>query len=193
MKSRVKRFLAAGVASLGLSVAGCGAIGDSLNSVPNAGPCPVAAVMYDASRLVEINGEERYSSVGFTGEITRVEGFCRYTGDNPITMEIEIDFALGRGPTAQGNEKQYEYFVAVTRRNRAVIEKQIYSFDADFSKNSDRTTHSERFEGIVIPRANETISGSNFEVLVGFVLTDEQLAYNRAGKRFRVNAGDSVD
>ena len=191
MNSTVKRILAAGAAVLAIGATGCGTVGDSLNSTPNAGPCPVAAVMYDASRQVEIKGEEIYSNVGFTGEITGVDGFCRYTGDNPITMEIDIDFALGRGPKADGNERTYEYFVAVTRRNRAVINKETFSFTTRFPGGSDRTTHSERLEGIVIPRANETISGSNFEVLVGFVLSEEELAFNRQGKRFRVTAGQS--
>lgn len=190
MNSLVKRFWAAGAAVLAAAATGCSSIGDTLDTTPNAGPCPVAAVMYDASRLVEIRGEELYDNVGFTGEVTHVDGFCRYHGDEPIEMEIDIEFALGRGPAAADESaRSYEYFVAVTRRNRAVIEKETFSFDAKFPRGADRTTHKEHFSGIVIPRANETISGSNFEVLVGFVLTDEQLAFNRQGKRFRVNAG----
>ena len=45
----------------------------------------------------------------------------------------------------------------------------------------------ETIPGIVIPRANETISGSNFEIFVGFDLTPAQLAYNRSGTRFTIN------
>ena len=37
------------------------------------------------------------------------------------------------------------------------------------------------------PIAN--VSGSNFEVLVGFDVTPEMAAFNQAGKRFRANAG----
>ncbi len=32
-------------------------------------------------------------------------------------------------------------------------------------------------------------SGVNFEVLTGFELTEEQLAFNRSGKRFLMNVG----
>ena len=42
---------------------------------------------------------------------------------------------------------------------------------------------------ISIPRADGSISGVNFEVVVGFELTPEQLEFNRAGKRFRLDAG----
>ena len=77
--------------------------------------------MYDASRLVEINGEERYSSVGFTGEITRVEGFCRYTGDNPITAaaiaaEAGVDDVLAEATP----ERKLELIRAEQARGRMV-------------------------------------------------------------------------
>lgn len=47
----------------------------------------------------------------------------------------------------------------------------------------------EEFPNISIPRAEANTSGVNFEVLVGFELTDEQLEFNRSGLRFRVDAG----
>ena len=45
---------------------------------------------------------------------------------------------------------------------------------------------------LVIPRALATTSGSNFEVLVGFEVTPQMAAFNRLGKRFRVNAGTTT-
>jgi hypothetical protein len=52
--------------------------------------------------LVEITGPERHENVGFTGAVEGVRSFCRYVGTNPINMEIEIDFAFGKGPKAEG-------------------------------------------------------------------------------------------
>jgi hypothetical protein len=43
-------------------------------------------------------------------------------------------------------------------------------------------------KGIVIPRTKATVSGSNFEVLIGFDVTPDMVAFNRLGKRFRPNA-----
>ena len=37
------------------------------------------------------------------------------------------------------------------------------------------------------------MSGSNFEILVGFDVTPEMADFNRLGKRFRVNAGGDVE
>ena len=170
----------------GLSLGGCNSL-SALDDRPNVGPCPVAGVLYDAQRLVEVDGVERHENVGFTGEVEGVRGFCRYVGKNPITMEIEIDFALGKGPKAVGDQRDYQYFVAVTRRDRLVLAKDVSSFKVQFPKGKDIVRHRETVKGIVIPRATETVSGTNFEVVVGFELTPEQLAYNRSGKRFTIN------
>ncbi len=156
----------------------------SMDTRANVGPCPLSGSLYDAVRLVELSGAERHENVGFTGEITGVRGFCRYVDDNPITMEIEIDFSFGKGPMAQGNSKSYPYFVSVTRRDRSVLAKETLSVDVRFPEGRNTVRVTEKVEGIVIPRATETVSGSNFEILVGFELTPEQLAYNRSGKRF---------
>jgi hypothetical protein len=168
------------------ALASCNTL-SGLDDRPNVGPCPVAGVLYDAQRMVEVGEVERHENVAFTGEIEGVQGFCRYVGKNPITMEIEIDFALGKGPKAEGDEKEYRYFVTVTRRDRLVLGKDVSSFKIKFPKNADIVRHRETVKGIVIPRATETVSGTNFEVIVGFELTPEQIAYNRSGKRFLMN------
>jgi hypothetical protein len=191
----VKRSIAVRAGGLALVFAGLGALGgcfnlDVLNDDPNVGPCPVAGVLYDANRVVDVQGLERHENVGFTGAVEGVRGFCRYIGDNPITMEIEIDFAFGKGPKAEGDRHTYPYFVSVTRRDRLVLAKEKYAMDVSFPRGKDIVRRTEKVDGIVIPRATATVNGTNFEVIVGFDLTPEQLAYNRSGKRFLLNTGD---
>jgi hypothetical protein len=167
-----------------------GFLGMQRRDVPNAGPCPPLGVLYDSSRKVSFaKPEERFANVGFTGEITNVRGLCRYAGADPIEMSMEIDFAFGRGPAAEGDSHTYRYWIAVTRKDLAPIEKQYFDVPVRFERGADRAAAVERIERIVIPRASESISGANFEILVGFELTPEELAFNRAGKRFRVDVG----
>ena len=157
---------------------------------PNAGPCPLMGVLYDSSRLVEFQqpGQERYANIAFTGEMRGVRGLCRYVGADPIRMAIEIDMAFGRGPAATAENKTYRYWVAVTRRGVAPIEKQYFDVEARFPNGASVVTTTEHIQEIVIPRANETVSGENFEILVGFELTPSELQFNRDGKRFRVDS-----
>lgn len=165
----------------------------SLPQLRNAGPCPYVKVLYDAARYVELKGgRASTSSVGFTGEITGLSSACEYKNDQPIHVQTRLLFALGRGPQAQGSAHTYRYWVAVTDRNRAVLQKQFFDLPVSFPAGQDRVTKTEDVLGIVIPRADIKVSGANFEVLIGFDVTPEMANFNRQGERFRVNAGEKT-
>ncbi len=157
----------------------------------NVGPCPLMGVLYDNSRVVDFAapGNERYANIEYTGEMQGVRGLCRYIEDDPITMSIEIQMAFGRGPAATSDRQTYRYWVAVARRGIAPIEKAYFEVDVRWDRGEAVVTRTEEIDRIVIPRANPDTSGENFEVLVGFELTPEQLQFNRDGRRFRIDAG----
>jgi hypothetical protein len=157
---------------------------------PNVGPCPLMGVLYDSSRLVAFAdaSNQRYANISHTGEMQGIRGLCRYVEADPITMSIEVDMAFGRGPAATDNRETYRYWVAVARRGRAPIEKVYFDVDVRWDRDQQVVTRTEQIENIVIPRANPEISGENFEILVGFELTPEQLQFNRDGRRFRIDA-----
>ena len=161
-----------------------------LPQLRNAGPCPYVKVLYDAARYIELkDNREASAAVGYTGEIEGLSSACQYKSDEPIKVQAEILFALGKGPQAAGSSKTYRYWVAVTDRNNGVIDKQYFNLPVTFPAGQDRTMVTDKVMGITIPRARATVSGSNFEVLIGFDVTPEMVAFNRDGKRFRANAG----
>ncbi|MEQ1617831.1 MAG: Tat pathway signal sequence domain protein [Terricaulis sp.] len=162
------------------------------DSRSNVGPCPLMGVLYDNSRLVSFVGpdQNRYANINFTGEMQGVRGLCRYVEANPITMNLEIDMAFGRGPASTSDRQTYRYWVAVTRRGRAPIEKAYFDVDVRWTRGEQVVTRTEQIDRIVIPRANAEVSGENFEILVGFELTPEQLQFNRDGRRFRIDAAE---
>ena len=158
----------------------------------NAGPCPYVKVLWDAARYVELkDNRESYDAVGYTGEIQNLSSGCSYTAATPIKVAMELLFEFGRGPQARAASKDYTYWVAVTDKDNAVLDKQYFTVHAAFPAGQDRVTMTDHVEGISIPRANSNVSGGNFEVLVGFDVTPEMAAFNQAGKRFKVNAGSS--
>ncbi|MDE2357646.1 MAG: Tat pathway signal sequence domain protein [Alphaproteobacteria bacterium] len=167
-----------------------GGLNAPLPKVRNAGPCPFVKSLYDAARYVEFKGKtESFETVGFTGEIQNIDSDCAYAADQPIQVKAKIHFAFGRGPQADGRRHVYQYWVAVTDRNHAVLAKQEFTVPVEFPAGADRVDKTESVANIVIPRANARVSGSNFEVLVGFDVTPDMAAFNRAGKRFRPEAG----
>lgn len=178
-----------------LALSGCQSTQDVLRigegAERNPGPCPRAFALHDAARVVEFRAEtEAFENVGFTGEIADVKSLCRYVGLRPLVGDVEITFDLGRGPAAAGQSTAiYQYWVAVTRKNIAVIDKQTFPLQVTFPPGQDRVRVTERIDEYVIPRATETTSGQNFEIIVGFELTPAQRTFNAQGRRFRVNAG----
>jgi hypothetical protein len=170
--------------------------GDSQAPLPalrNAGPCPFVKTLYDASRYVEFkDGREASADVGYTGEIQNLSAGCQYKDDEPIKLTMDILFEFGKGPQAAGSSKTYRYWVAVTDRNRDVIAKQEFEVAVNFPSGKDRVFVTEPVNNITIPRGTATTSGANFEVLVGFDVTPQMADFNRQGKRFRVNAGETT-
>src|SRR5262245_31061318 len=149
-----------------------------LPALRNAGPCPFVKTLYDAARYIEFKeGREASADVGFTGEIQGVSAGCAYKSDDPIRVNVNVLFELGRGPQAQGTAKTYRYWVAVTDRNREVIAKQTFDLPVTFPAGQDRLYRTETIKQIVIPRARATVSGANFEVLIGFEVTPEMAAF----------------
>lgn len=164
-----------------------------LPQLRNAGPCPYVKVLYDAARYVEFkDNREASANVGFTGEIQGISAGCQYKDDEPIKVTMEILFELGKGPQAEGTSKNFRYWVAVTKRGDAVMAKEYFDLPINFPAGQDRIYATEQIAQITIPRASVTTSGANFEVLVGFDVTPQMAAFNRDGKRFRLNAGQAV-
>lgn len=164
-----------------------------LPQLRNAGPCPYVKVLYDAARYVEFkDAREASNAVTYSGEIQGISAGCQYKDEEPIKVQMEVLFELGKGPQATGASKTYRYWVAVTKRNDAVIAKQYFDLPVTFAPGQDRVYATEAVNQITIPRAGLTTSGANFEILVGFDVTPEMAAFNRDGKRFRLNAGQTV-
>nr|WP_316629749.1 Tat pathway signal sequence domain protein [uncultured Brevundimonas sp.] len=154
----------------------------------NAGPCPYVKVLYDAARYVEIEGgRAAVANVGYTGEIEGVSSDCEYRENDPIRVDMNVLFNLGRGAQAAGDQRTYRYWIAVTERNTAILSKEYFDLPVNFQ--GQRTASVTEARTITIPRAEATTSGSNFEILVGFDVTPEMAEFNRSGSRFRVNAG----
>jgi hypothetical protein len=154
-----------------------------------AGPCPYVKVLYDAARYVELTGDRvAAANVGYTGEIEGLTSDCAYQGDEPIEVQTRVLFNLGRGPQAQGEGRTYRYWIAVTERNRAVLDKVYFDLPVTFENGATTATVTQD-NTIMIPRAAASTSGDNFEILVGFDVTPQMAEFNRSGSRFRVNAG----
>ena len=172
------------------ALAGCGSVGDALeearaNSAANPAPCPNAFALDEAARMIVFDGEPSLEAVAWSAEVTDVRTSCRYTTDRPIEARVEMDFAVGKGPAASGDTLDVTYFVAVTRRDKDLIAKEEFTVPVTVRDGLATVELTEKIREIVIPRAGENTSGTNFEIAVGFSLSREQLLYNRSGRSLK--------
>jgi hypothetical protein len=109
----------------------------------NAGPCPFVKVLYDAARYVELEGgRAAIANVGYTGEIEGVvSADCEYREADPIRVDMDILFQLGRGPQATSEQKTYRYWIAVTERNNAILAKEYFDLPVDFDGQRTAAVH----------------------------------------------------
>lgn len=160
-----------------------------LPDVANAGPCPFVKVLYDASRYIEFkDGRQASANVIFSGELEGVSATCAYKDGEPITVTLMPTFSFGRGPQATTPTRQFGYWVAVTDRDEIVLNKQWMSVAPTFAAGKDRVVATGEITRITIPRKDNTVSGANFEILVGFEVTPQMADFNRQGTRFTVNS-----
>ena len=180
----MKKALAGALFAACVATVGCAGASRQARE-KNPAPCPNAIVLSDAARFIEFDGDADIDNVAYSGEIANITTVCRYFSDKPIDAEISFDIALGKGPRAQDDDKIVKYFVAVTRRDFEVIAKEEFAVQANFSGKKTVVVTREEIDKIVIPRADDQTSGTNFEIVVGFVLTPAQAIFNRSGESLR--------
>ncbi|MCQ8186380.1 hypothetical protein [Parvularcula maris] len=170
-----------------LSVAACASTERQRAArLANPAPCPNIFVLDLASRFVEFGGEDpSLEAVKFSGEIDDVQTSCRYYADVPIRADVDLALSVGRADASAAETINIPFFVAVMRTNRDVIEKEVFEVPVTF-RAGERVVSLERsIDEIVIPRRGENTSGTNFEISIGFQLTEAQYRFNRSGKSLK--------
>ena len=155
---------------LALSLAGCSAMTDGTLST-----CPQVVILGGAEHLTRFQGEGRgVVDVAAEADVTGLTYTCKYNNERAVT-EIDIEFTVTRGITSGIAELEVPFFVAVADAAGNVIIK--HTFDR-------RVTFGDRAAGIARERIEETIylpegiRPSQFEILVGFQVTAEELEFN---------------
>ncbi|MGI3778557.1 MAG: hypothetical protein ACRYGC_14800 [Janthinobacterium lividum] len=168
---------AAALALAALSLAGCDG-SDDPNRFPPA--CPGSAILADAADITRTDGRGHdITDTVMDGRITGMQGACRDSPDRKaLDATIRVGMDVGRGPAATGRTEKVAYFVSVERDGR-ILDKQVMTLDVAFPANTDRV----HVEGEAIPLRfplSKGVTGAAYRILIGFQLTPEQLAANRA-------------
>lgn len=145
--------------------------------------CPSVAVIDELRDLHQFmeGTEPKNNNLISTARIAGVGSTCHRKGGNAIVdMAIRFEGELGPGAEKWQTDRAgfaYPYFVAVTTTEGNIIAKEVFASTVSYDKNQ---THIVRDESLrqIIPMQNGGY-GDAHEILVGFQLTDADLAYNR--------------
>ncbi len=153
------------------------------NGVYN-GQCPPVQARTDLKDLFDFYNPEKPSDASKISEIhiTDVKNSCRVEGES-LVMQIDLALTGKVGPKARvkATDKPsfaYPYFVAVTDADGVVVAKEIFAASIAYAPNQNEITQRESvFQTMPIPDEKK---GQSYNVIVGFQLTPEQLAYNNS-------------
>lgn len=149
-------------------------------------PCPPVSILSDASEITTF-GQGRgqdLTDVAFRGSIEQVGRVCDYNraGDT-VTSTTGIRLVATRGPAAQSNQTTLIFFVAVVDREQTILARERFESTLSFQANQRQAGVVEEIEQVIPIRPD--LRGLDYEILVGFELSPEQLEYNRQEKQRR--------
>ena len=147
------------------------------------GTCPDVTVRPDLTRLVDFQDPSHTADNAKVSEvvITSVNNVCRIENES-LVMQIDMALAGKTGPKARANPKDkpsfaYPYFIAVTDSQGTVVSKEIFAASLAYGSTQNELKQTETvFQTMPFPDAS---LGITYSVVVGFQLTEDQLAYNQ--------------
>lgn len=147
-------------------------------------PCPRASILADAAQVVRYReGPGRdLTDVEFQGEVTRLSSACEYQDRGAmVEMTVTVTIDVERGPAlAQGQQRRIAYFVSVVDRfNQEILNKAEFEIPFGFPAGRSRLTTGEAEQITQRIPIRPGRAGTDYEVLVGFRLTQEELDINR--------------
>ena len=172
------------VALAALALAGCNTLGltdETKDGGTTLYPCPSVGVLEGTDHVTFVTGAGTdLTDVVAKAEIGKVVSNCKYNLDeSTITVDIAFDGLAELGPAATSRALTLQTYVAVTRRFNTFDKKQVYEVPVTFEAGRRQMSFVKTVEGTILPYGGSA-DGRIYQILIGFQLTPEQLAYNRS-------------
>ena len=152
------------------------------------GPCPSTAVLSDAVTVTKVKPGTPAGAVAppqnviLTAEMSKAQLECDYD-QMANTLSVDITFAVRatRGAGAAGGaDPALDYFVAIVDIDNNVLVKRNFQSRPNLG-GRQTGIFQENVENFAIPLAEDN-RPYDYEILTGFQLTPDELAYNRIPK-----------
>lgn len=144
--------------------------------------CPPVRVMEELRNLVEFQDPAKPSDKTEMARamIKTVDARCAVGGNLSVELDITIDSTLGPKARVKKTDKPnfaFPYFIAVISPEGGVVAKEIFAASLSFENGEDKMNRMETITQHIPLSADGTVPA--YSILVGFQLSEEQLAFNR--------------
>jgi hypothetical protein len=146
--------------------------------------CPNGAALMEASTVTKLRpgaGKDP-TDVVLTAELAKPKVDCDYDKDEgKVEANIRFPVTVTRGPAASSEPQQLVYFVAIVDLDNTVVAKKNFIREVTMDQPVQTFDESPEAMTFTIPKDKKPVG---YEVLVGFQLTQGELAYNREKHRY---------
>lgn len=142
------------------------------------GFCPQVAVLQQTQTVTLFlpNRSDVAAQIS-TAQITGLSGACAYKKEhNALDMKFTVNFLANNGPANNSEPITLPWFVAITNGNQ-IIDKREYQITLSFKGNFSTTAATSKPVEVELPAVP---ASAKLEILTGFEMTQDQLAYAAA-------------
>jgi hypothetical protein len=147
--------------------------------------CPKVLILADAEKFTQFRpGKGRdITDIVAEGEIAGFKGACQFGKRNEtIEMTLSVSFTLTRGAANADGLVSFPYFVAVPSMFPDPAGKAVMPVTVQFPGNLSKVRYNDEELTLSLPLGAGQ-GGASYEVIIGFQLDEDQVAYNRGKKR----------
>jgi len=150
---------------------------------PSAAQCPVGGILPDANTIVQFRdgGGRDITDLLVQAQIVDMRVTCEYSKNRSkpsVSLDLQIAFAAERGPADRTRRAALPYFVAIVDGERNVIARENFVAGFEWTDNRPRVGRVDQWEPYIPLKSN--FDGPSYQIMVGFQLTADQLAWNRS-------------
>jgi len=147
--------------------------------------CPSAAVLRDTANLTVFRAGAPLDPSGeaFTATISGVTTSCHYNkGASDIPTEMSFTVRAVRAPAPDGGNYKVPYYLAVTQGDR-ILSKKNFTLNVEFAPGTAVFNQTVSFDTTTL-KLEEGHPATDYQLLVGFQLSDGDRAYNQKRGRY---------
>ena len=128
--------------------------------------------------LIDVDVEGNFENMRL-GCLTKMD---KKTRIGMMEVEVVLDFVAGRGPANTTRKAEFPYFVSVTDLDHNVLYREEFKVAVNFDGNLTGLGFRAAPITLELP-LKPGLTGENYIVFAGYLLTREQLEFNRSRRR----------